>query len=78
MCEVGGVKREIFPPVRAITERFVSTETAPAQVDGRGFLGDGPVGVLNDHPSGNLIGTILRWCDDYALIAHVWLVSVQR
>ena len=78
MCEVGGVKREIFPPVRAITERFVLTEIAATQVDGRGFLADVPVGVLNDHPPGNLIGAILKWRDDYSLIAHVWLVSVQR
>ena len=61
---------KVFPPVRAITERFVSTETAPTQVDGRCFLDDISVGVLNDDSAGNLIGAILQGRDDYALDAH--------
>ena len=69
---------KVFPPVRAITERFVSTETAPTQVDGRCFLDDISVGVLNDDSAGNLIGAIFQWRDDYARVAHIRSVSVQR
>jgi len=69
---------KVFPSVRAITERFVLTETAPTQVDDRCFLDDVPVGVLHDHPSGNLIGTVFQRRNDYALVAHVVSISVQR
>ena len=58
------------PPVRAITEGLVLAGPAPTQVDGRCFLDDISVGVLNDDSAGNLIGAILQGRDDYALDAH--------
>jgi hypothetical protein len=64
------------PPVRAITEGFVLTETTPTQVDGRCFLDDVPVGVFHDHPTGNLIGAVLQWRDDNALVTHISSISV--
>ena len=68
---------KVFPPVRAITERFVSTEPAPTQVNGRCFLDDVPVGVLHDHSTSYLVGTVFQWRDDYALVAHDVSISVR-
>ena len=68
---------KVFPPVRAITERFVSTEPAPTQVNGRCFLDDVPVGVLHDHSTSYLVGTVFQWRDDYALVAHNVSISVR-
>ena len=73
------VAGRLGPPVasmRPIAERLVLAEPAPTQVNGRCFLDDVPVGVLHDHPTGNLIGTVFQWRDDYALVTHVVSISV--
>ena len=67
------------PPVasmRPIAERLVLAEPAPTQVNGRCFLDDVPVGVLHDHSTGYLVGTVFQWRDDYALVTHVVSISV--
>ena len=63
-------------PMRPIAERLVLAEPTPTQVNGRCFLDDVPVGVLHDHPTGHLVGTVFQWRDDYALVAHNASISV--
>ena len=73
------VAGRLGPPVasmRPIAERLVLAEPAPTQVNGRGFFDDVPVGVLHDHPTGNLVGTIFQGRDDYALVTHDVSISV--
>ena len=65
-----------IPPMGPIAERLVLAEPTPTQVNGRRFLDDVPVRVLHDDTAGNLVGAVLQWRDDYALVAHVQSVSV--
>jgi hypothetical protein len=54
----------------AIAKRLVFAVAAAAQVDGLCLLDHVPFGVFDHHPSGNLIGPIGQWRDDYLVFAH--------
>jgi hypothetical protein len=56
--------------VGAVAKRLVVAESAPAQVDGFGFLDHVALFIFDDHATSNLIGAIDQGGDDNFVFAH--------
>lgn len=56
--------------VRPVAKGLILTKATPAKINGLSFLDHVSLGVLDDYASGNLVGPIGQWRDDYLVFAH--------